>query len=374
MNTEKVQIPNGMFAILIIDSMWVIAIGMSQGTLTRAVGNNNWITSIFSFIIGIIIMWLTVKILIKTPGKNIIEQSELLIGKWPAKLISISAMAYFGTTFIALMITIVEHVVLYLLPEANIGVVIFFMTFVSIVAGYYGIEVLGRLAWIGFFCLWSFHLLLIVGTIQQFKADNFLPVMNRPVLDVLSASWYINPTWGLATMSAALILPLVKDSKKWKKSSLVGFFLGSVFVLIWPILQIGIITANVSSKYCVLCMELMRYAKLGDFFQRYEIVMSTLGLIVFSVQLFLCFLCFMHSTASIFGKKGYRSFLIPVSIIIGIISYWFCADHFRSMNFMEIIWPAIANPIILGIPLITLVLGWMFKRRIKNNSNISQRH
>lgn len=373
MNIEKVQIPGGMFAILIINSMWVIAIGMSQGTLTRAVGNNSWITSIFSFIIGIVVMWLTVKIMIKTPGKNIIEQSELLIGKWAGKLINTSIMVYFGTTYIALMITIVEHVVLYLLPEANIGVVVIFMVFVSLVAGYYGIEVVGRLAWIGFFCLWSFHLLLVTGTIEQFNADNFLPVMNRPVLDVLSASWYINPTWGLATMSAALILPLVKDSKQWKKSSLIGFFFGSVFVVIWPI-QIGVITANVSSKYCVLCMELMRYARLGDFFKRYEIAMSTLGLIVFSVQLFLCFLCYMHSMANIFGKKEYRSFLIPGSIIIGIISYWFCAEHFRSMNFMEIIWPAIANPIILGIPFIMLIFGWILKSRMKSTNKTSQRH
>ncbi|MCT8139423.1 GerAB/ArcD/ProY family transporter [Anaerobacillus sp. CMMVII] len=91
----KTQISNAMLLAIIINLVYAKAIGVTQGILARQSGSDMWLVTIFSTIFGLIMMWLTVVIVKRTPEKNILEQTKLLIGKWGEKLLAFVLFIFF---------------------------------------------------------------------------------------------------------------------------------------------------------------------------------------------------------------------------------------------------------------------------------------
>jgi spore germination protein KB len=367
----KVRISNGMFMALIINIVYAKAIGLTQGSIAREVGGDMWISTLLSAIQGSLMMLITVYVIRRAPNSNIFEQSELLLGKWFGKIICLSMFIFFVGASGAVFTTFVYHLKDYFLPEAPTLIFIAAGFIIGIFALFHGIEVIGRMALIGVFSILMLNILIILGSLGEFDIRELMPVFRNGVMPSLWASRHNNTDWALAVMMAAIILPIVKKPETWRKSGPIGILLGGVFVIIWPILEAGVLSAEVTGQYIISCMQMARSAQIGLFVHRYEMIMIALFSLSALTQIMMTFYCATISIQRLFSINNYKVVIIPVGVILSAFGYWIVLDHHRAITFVETYWVMLAMSIAIGIPLILLVLGSLFKKKLaKSNTPI----
>ena len=364
----KVQISNGIFMALIINMVYAKAIGLTQGSIAREVGGDMWISTLFSTIQGCLMMLLTVYLIRKTPSLNIIEQSEVLLGKWFGKIISLLLFFFFVGAAGAVFTTFVYHLKDYFLPEAPTFLFILAGMVIAVFALYHGIEVIGRMALIGVFSILMLNILIIIGSMSDFDIKELLPIFDAGLVPDVWASRHNNTDWAMATMMAAMILPKVKENKTWSKSGAYGILLGGAFVVLWPILESGVLSAEVAGQYIISCMQMARSAEIGLFIHRYEMIMIAFFALSSITQIIMTFYCATISVQRIFGIKKFNRTIIPVSFVLSAFGYWVVLDHHRAISYIESYWVLLAMSISVGVPIILLLLGLLFKKKLKSAS------
>ncbi len=367
----KIQITNGMLVSLIITMVYAKALGLTQGIMAREAGGDIWLSTMFSTLQGVLIMALTVWIIKRTPDKNIIEQLEFLLGKWAGVIFGIAIFLFFVGAFISIMITFVYHIMDYFLPEAPTLLFFIVMLCVSLYGLLLGLEVVGRAAFLGLLMMVAFNILMILGCLKQMDIRELQPMFQSGLWNTVWASRHNNTDWAMATLMVALILPKTKETKDWGRSAPSGIIVGGVIVLLWPILEVTVLTPEMTAQYIVSCMQLARSAEIGIFLHRYEMIMVAMFVIPLFVQIILCLYCASQALShafSEFGVKRLRYFFLPVSLVLSGISYWFVDDHFRAMDFLTHYWPPIALPLAFGVPLLVLLVGWIRRKKLKGYS------
>lgn len=367
----RVQITNGMLMALIINLVYAKAIGLTQGSMAREVGSDIWIATIFSTLQGLIIMILTVYVIRKMPDKDIIQHSEQLLGKWLSKGIALLVFVFFLFAFGAVLTTFVYHLKDFFLPEAPILVIVIACILIGLYGITFGLEVVSRAALLGVFSVLCLNILVILGSFQDFDVRELFPVFQSGFTQSVWASRHNNTDWAIATMGVAMILPYVKNSKVWAKSAGAGIIYGGIFVVMWPILEAGVLTAEVTAQYFVSCMQMARSAHIGYFFHRYELVMVAFFALSSLTQIMITMLCASIAMQRMIGLKDYRPLIVPTAIIASGFGYWFVFDHERAMTLLETTWVAIAMGVAVGLPLIIFALQRILKKKRGQRNGVS---
>lgn len=361
----KIQISNGMFMALVINMMYAKAIGVTQGSIAREIGSDMWISSIISFSQGLVIMLLTIFAVKRMPDKNLMEQAEIFLGTWFGKLVALIIFLFFLFGFGGVLATFVFHLKDFFLPDAPVLLFVIVALIMGIYALYFGLEVIGRMALIGVFSILALNILILIGTLDLFKIDNLFPVMLSGPLETAWASRYLNTDWALATVMTCTISSYIKKPENWIKSGGAAMIYGGLFICLWPILEAGVLSSEVTSQYYVACMQLARSAHLGEFLQRYELIMVAFFALSSLTQIMMSLLCASIAMQKIIGVKDYRKVIFPTALILGAFGYYLVLDHHRSMNFLETKWVVISMGISVGLPLLFLLIGFFRKGKLK---------
>ncbi len=351
-----------MYIGLIINMVYAKAIGVTQGIMAREVGSDMWIATLFATGQGMLVIFLLSKLILRKPDCGLIEHSEWLLGKWIGKLVALIVFLFFLGATGPVMVTFVYHLKDYFLPEAPTVIFVLVGFMVGMYGCYKGIEVMGRMAFVGLFSIMALNILLLLGSLREFDIRNLMPVLDSGVVQNLWASRQHNTDWAMATMMAGLILPMVKRQQVWSRTSVVGIALGGFFVVMWPILEAGVLSAHVTAEYIVSCMQMARSAHIGHFIHRYEMIMVAFFSTSALIQIMVCIFGAAHAASKIMGSPDYKKFILPVSVILASFGYWLVLDQIRAVDFTKAIWPMIAMPIAFGLPIGLLIIGFFIKR------------
>ncbi|MDG5789951.1 endospore germination permease [Evansella sp. AB-P1] len=362
----KTQLTNGMMMAVIINLVYAKAIGVTQGILARQAGGDMWIVSILSTLIGLCIMLLTVFIIKRYPNKNIFEQTRGLVGKWGEKILSLLLFIFFLGAFGGVMITLVYHLMDYFLPDAPTILFVIIAILAGIVGLFYGIEVIARVAILGTFSIIMLNILILFGSLSYFEIRHFFPVLKNGLWNGIEATKHPNGDWAMATLMVAILLPMVKEKQKWFAYTGKSIVFGGLLILLWPILQVGVLSPEVTGQYIVSCMQMARSAEIGLFIHRYELIMIIFFSLSALVQIMICLLCAVISVKHLTGVQNLNKLTIPVATILGAFGYWVVVDHIRAMDLLTYYWPRVAMPIAFGVPIIVFILGTVIKNKKDN--------
>ncbi|MFS0661758.1 GerAB/ArcD/ProY family transporter [Niallia alba] len=368
----KVQITNGMLMALIINMLYAKSIGMTQGIMAREVKGDIWISTFFSTFQGLLIIALIVIVMRRIPEGDLIDQFHQILGKFPGKFVAISVFVFFIGAYGSIMATFVYHLRDYFLPEAPTVLFILAAFLIGIYAIHFGIEVVARMALIGVFSILALNILLMLGSLSNFDIKELLPVFQSGFTETVWASRHHNTDYAMTAMMVCMILPLVRDKQTWMKSSTAGMFYGGMIVVMWPILEAGVLTADVTAQYIVSCMQMARSAEIGLFIHRYEMVMVAFFALSILTQIIMTFLCSAIAVQKIFGLKDYRPVIIPVGIVLSITCYWLVKDHHRAMRFIEGPWVLLSIGTVVGLVVILWLSGFVFRKKWKTNYEMKQ--
>ena len=358
------KITTAMFMALVINLGFAKGIGLTQGIMARESENDIWIATILSVLQGAVMMLITVWVIRRRPDMTILEQFDAIVGKWVGKVMALLAFVFFLGAYIAILITFVYHFMDYFLPEFPVWVFVLAAVAIPVYAVFHGLEVTARIAVLGVFSIVALNLLIMVGSLKDLELDRLLPVFETGFWNTVATTRHYDTDWAMATMTAGMILPLVNDTKSWAKGAVGGVLYGGILVLLWPILECGVLSAPQTGHYIVACMQMARSAQVGLFLHRYEMIMIAFFGISLLVQLMLLIFCASLAGSHVMGMKDYRGVVIPVSLILGGSGYFVVLNHNRAMSLLTNNWPVIALPIAIGLPLLGWLLGLMFKKKL----------
>lgn len=364
---NKIQITNGMFIAMIVNVIFAKAIGVTQGVLARAIFQDMWIATLFATLQGVVMMYITYLVIRRSPHCDFIAVSEALLGKWFGKLVALLIFLFFLGASGPIMITFVYHLQEYFLPEAPVVLFIISALIVGSFGCYYGLEVMARIALAGLLFIFVLNILIILGSTNEFDIRNLLPVLESGFSRMAAASLHYDADWALATVSAALILPMVKDvRKRGGQLGMAGIIVSGMLIVIWSILEGAVLSAEVTRQYTISCMKLARNAHIGSFLQRYEMIMIALYSVSVLFEVMMCLYGSSIGISRMLGLKSNRAMILPAAVILGFFSHWIVEDHFRAMIYLEQYWPRIALPIAFGLPLLLLGLRALLGSRLLN--------
>ncbi|HYK72559.1 MAG TPA: GerAB/ArcD/ProY family transporter [Pseudoneobacillus sp.] len=361
----KVQITNGMYMALIINMVYAKSIGLTQGSISREVGSDNWISTLFASMFAMMLIYLTVIVSRRLPQKDLLSQGKGLIGNILGRILGIIFFIFFLGAFGSVMTTFVYHLKDYFLPEAPTWIFILVAVMVGSYGIFFGIEVVARMALIGVFSILLLNTLLLLGSLGRFDINELLPVFQSGFWPVIRSSRHHLADWSMVIVMAGLILPLVREKEKWGKSSLAGIGFGTIFIIMWPILETGVLSAEVTGQYLISCMQMARSAQIGLYIHRYEMIMIAFFSISILTQIMMTLFCASVSVQRIFNLKDYRKVIIPVSLLFGLYGYWVVKDHHRAMSITENQWVFLALAVSIVIPILLYILGFFFGKKKK---------
>jgi spore germination protein KB len=221
------------------------------------------------------------------------------------------------------------------------------------------------MALLGIFSILLLNILLLMGSLAAFDIRELLPTFESGLPKILWASRHHNADWAMAAMMVAIILPNVKDPKTWGKAGFYGSAYSGMFIIMWPILEAGVLTSEVTEQYIVSCMQMARSASIGVFLHRYEMVMVALYALSSLTQIMMTLLCASIAMQRVFGLKDYRRLIIPVSLILSGFGYYIVSDHRRALYFLETNWITLSLSIVIILPTIIWGFGFIFKNKLK---------
>ncbi|MBU9714834.1 GerAB/ArcD/ProY family transporter [Evansella tamaricis] len=238
----KTQLSNGMLIALIINIVYAKGIGVTQGIIARQAGGDMWIITFLSAMICLGFMVITIFIIRRSPKENMMEQAGSMVGKCGEKVVAGLVFLFFVGAFGGVMITVVYHLQDYFLPDAPTILFIIVSIVVGLYGAYAGIEVIARLSMLGVFSIVILNVLILFGSLSYFEIRHFLPIMRNGVMKAFLITEHHNADWAMAIMMVSILLPMVKEQKKWVGSGVRGVVYGALFIVLWPILNVGVLS------------------------------------------------------------------------------------------------------------------------------------
>ncbi|WP_158234792.1 GerAB/ArcD/ProY family transporter, partial [Pseudomonas sp. 2995-1] len=94
-----------------------------------------------------------------------------------------------------------------------------------------------------------FEHLILLGSLSYFELRHFFPVWRNGFVNAILATEHHNADWAMAIMMVAMILPMVKGQEKWTITSIRATIYGGLFIVLWPVLKVGVLSPEVAGQY-----------------------------------------------------------------------------------------------------------------------------
>lgn len=190
-----------------------------QRLLTKAVGNDAWISIILGGIGVHVVIWMMYKILEKQDG-DITDVNRTLFGKWIGSTFSILLILYFSLLTLTIMRSYIEVVQVWMFPGIRISL---FSISILIIVFYVvngGLRTVTGMAVLGV-VLPGYLLFSLFYPLKYAFFENLLPILNHSPLDIVKSSKQI--TLSLLGFETLLFYyPFFKEPKKSQKWAHLG--------------------------------------------------------------------------------------------------------------------------------------------------------
>ncbi|WP_066056815.1 GerAB/ArcD/ProY family transporter [Robertmurraya korlensis] len=190
-----------------------------QRLLTKAAGNDAWISILFAGIGVHVIIWMTYKILDKQEG-DITDVHKILFGKWIGAALSLLLIMYLSLLSITILRTYIEVVQVWIFPGIRISL---FSASILIIVFYVvngGLRTVTGMAVLGVI-LPAYLLFSLFYPLKYSFFENLLPIFDHSILEILQSTKQVTLSiLGFETL--LFYYPFLKEARKSQKWAHLG--------------------------------------------------------------------------------------------------------------------------------------------------------
>lgn len=308
------------------------AVLMKPAVTAQIAGREMWLSPIFALILGLIAIYMAIKLNEAFPGENIIQYSTQIIGKIPGKIL--------GLFYIYVLIHInganineyANFVTGNFLLRTPFIIIVTSMVFVCSLAVRAGIEVLGRTGEIFFPFFIIIFFLLFLLLLPEFDVDNILPMFENGLGPSIKAV-FSTQSWYSELFLLSFLLPVITSKQKNNKWKYMIFVLLIMALTLTISNLITLFTFDLFSKELTYpLMSAVRYISIFDFLENVDAVVMASWVGGAYVKISVYYYAIVVGMAHWLNVSSYRAFVFPTGIILSIFGFWI-SDGFTRLEY-----------------------------------------
>ncbi|WP_210610622.1 GerAB/ArcD/ProY family transporter [Priestia flexa] len=360
MHKESVIISSKQF--FIISIMFLVGDGILYvpTIVATSAKEDSWIVGIISIIETLLIVWGYARLANGMKNQSLPDYLEKELGKWSAKLLLLSFIAYILVDIGLMVYEIGSFLITIILPETPIESIALALLVVISFGVKLGIETMSRASEILFPWFFGLFMLLIAFNIPNVHLENFQPFFQKGFAPIFEANIQLLPyVFEMSILIA--IFPFVRNPKAATKAYVLGstggvLMLSIVIVVALLVFGVQTMTSEVFPSY-LLGQEI----SIGGFFQRIEVIMAIIWFISVFFKVAFCFLIFNFLLTSVLGIEDHRLLTLPLAFAFIPLCLAFVPNTVYLVNFIVTTW--LPYSVMFGMLLPFLIGGFIMLKK-----------
>lgn len=317
---EKGKISKYQFFVLVILFVFGPAILFQASLLSVAAKQDAWISAVFGVGVGVVLVWLYTIIGSRFPEKNLFEYSELILGKWLGKIVSLLFFFFFFNLAGHILRNIGDFVTNQIMPDTPIQSIMIIFLSIVIMGTRLGLEPIARIGEILFPWVILFFIIILVALPPQFEAAKIKPIFEEGIKPILKGSTSVIAFPYLESVILLMLYPCVKNTKGAKNVFLAGALLGGLVLIIITVYSILVLGPDFTARHFYPTYALAKQINIANFFQRVEAIVAGMWFISIYFKLTICFYASSLGLAQILNLKEYKPLTLPLGMILIVLS------------------------------------------------------
>lgn len=360
---EKGKISSLQMGLLLYPVIIATAILSVPSITAKYAGNDMWISPIIGSFAGVLTIIISVWLHHLYPGKTVIEFSGEIIGRIPGKLVNFLILFFYLITTGVVVRSYSEFIVTSFLFKTPQIVVISSMVALCAFCVYGGLEVLARIGQLLFPVFLLPILFSVIFLAPDLQMKNIFPILENGLVPPLKGAIPL-AGWFAEFFLIAFLLPFLSDKKKGMKFGLFSVMMAMLSLVVVNLVVLFVLGETTKNKLYPL-MNAARYASVGGFFENMEAVVMTVWIAGAFVKITAFYYVSALGIAQYLNLSDYRPIIWPLGILIVQLSFWGLPNMMYINKFSVRSFPIYSVFIQIIIPLLLLVMAFVWKRKKK---------
>ncbi|BDG61550.1 GerAB/ArcD/ProY family transporter [Caldinitratiruptor microaerophilus] len=334
-------------------------------------GRDAWLSVLVGAMAALPVVLVVSALASRHRGLSLVEVGQTLLGPWPGRMLGLVWPAF----FIFLCSLVIRNVMDFLgmailrgTPPLFIGAS---MALLAAYAVYDGIEVLARIGGLAAFVYFASGAVGILLVLNQADFRSALPAVEAGLRAVWDGAL---PSLGWFGESVILgfLLPHVEPPRMGLRWALGGYAVAAGWLSLVTFLSIVVFGPSLTAMSTYPIFVLVQQVRIGQFFERVEVVLVSVWLTGMFVKVALCLWAAGMGVGHALGIP-YRpqTVLVLAGVALGLTQVW--AGFPAEANWGVEQWTRITFPLELGVPLLLLVVSTMRGRRSGSREGVQTR-
>lgn len=362
---EKVKISRLQFSLLVMmftigSSILIIPSGLAKDAKQDA-----WIAVLVGVGVGVVLVALYIALGNRYKSMNLAEYSEVILGKWLGKTVSMLYFAFFFLLSALVLRNLGDFLNTYQLTKTPIiATHILFLLLVTF-AVQLGLETFARASELFFPWAVVLSIVLFFFLSPQIEFKNLQPIMEGGVQPIVRASITIIGSPLLELVVFLMIFPSINRTQGWKTGFFLGYLMGAISLFMTTISAILVLGVDITAIQMYPSYEVAKKVNIADTFQRVEAIAAFIWFLTIFIKLTICFYASAICLTQALNLKDYRVVILPLAMIMIILSIIAYPNTAYYLTFVSITWPPLALLFGLFLPLLLLIIS-IIKKRLAN--------
>lgn len=358
------KISRNQFAILVMMFTVGSSILILPSGLAAEAKQDAWFAAFLAIAVGVALVVLYTALGNRYSTMTLPEYSEIILGKWLGKMVSILYFAFFFLLSALVLRNIGDFLSTYQLPHTPIAITHIVFLLVVIMSIRLGLETFSRTA--EFFFPWVIALILVllIAIAPQIEFENLQPIIGEGVKPIIRASIPFVGSPILELVVFLMVIPAINRKKGGGMGFLTGYLMGGTVLFLVSIITVLVLGVDITSRKIYPVYTLAKQINIGNFIQRVEAIASIIWFITIFIKLSLCFYASAFCLTHILKLKDYRVVIFPLAIIMLVLSLVAYPNTAYFLTFVSATWPLLALMYGFILPLLLFLISSFTKKRV----------
>lgn len=219
-----------------------------------------------------------------------------------------------------------------------------------------GVAVIGRTVEILFFFVILLFALGYVSLIPSAELTNLMPVLEHGWNPILLAAFYFLIFPYSETVLFLFMMPYIRQAHKWKTAVIKSVIVSGGMFLLMTILTISVLSESVVSNLMYPSYFAVRTISIGDFYERFEVLVTVLWYVTIFYRLSLFLHVSIHGLAVVLGLQDPRSLILPLSLIALVMANIIRSNSAEYIASVQV-WPFYSMIFGIALPILIWIVG-----------------
>lgn len=309
------------FKVLVILCFIGSSILLAPRGATSEAKQDAWIVALVGLTLTLLLVFFYNAFGNRFSGMTIVECTEVVLGKWIGKIVSLLFISFLFITCAMLLYIVGNFVTSQIMPETPIQFTNLLFVIVVVFGTRLGLEVFSRTAEILYFWVIGLLIVFLIFLFPNLDFKNMQPTLEYGIKPIIRGALSYTSFSSLTLIVLMTIFPAyVNNQREASKSFISGTLTAGLIMFLVITFCILVLGHDITTRNGFPSYALAKKISLGDFIERIEVIVAIIWIITMFYKIILFFFGAAIGLAQVLELKNYHSLTLPLGMILVVVS------------------------------------------------------